>query len=64
MKIGVDPRIIELVEKFFDEKKNIYDIEHTIIPDDPQALRALLERAEDEMDRCRFHHWRNRNWPP
>lgn len=42
------PRVIELVKQFFDEKSNQYDIEHTIIPDDPQALRVLLERAEDE----------------
>jgi molybdenum cofactor synthesis domain-containing protein len=42
------PRIIELVKQFFDEKKNVYDIEHTIIPDDPLALSTLLERAEDE----------------
>jgi molybdenum cofactor synthesis domain-containing protein len=43
------PRIIELIKRFFDEKKNQYDIEHTIIPDDPQALRVLLEKAEDDM---------------
>jgi molybdenum cofactor synthesis domain-containing protein len=43
------PRIIELVKRFFDEKNNQYDIEHTIIPDNPEALRVLLERAEDEL---------------
>jgi len=43
------PRIIELVKQFFDEKNNRYDIEHTIIPDNPEALRVLLERAEDEL---------------
>jgi molybdenum cofactor synthesis domain-containing protein len=43
------PRIIELVKQFFNEKNNRYDIEHTIIPDNPEALRVLLERAEDEL---------------
>lgn len=42
------PRIVELLKPYFDFKKNVYEIEHTIIPDDPEALRVLLERAEDE----------------
>ncbi len=42
------PRIIELVEEFFTKSKNTFEIEHTIIPDDPESLRVLLERAEEE----------------
>ncbi|MEZ5198162.1 MAG: molybdopterin-binding protein [Bacteroidales bacterium] len=42
------PRIIDLARQFFEEKKNTYNIEHTIIPDDPEALRVLLDRAEDK----------------
>ena len=42
------PRIIELLEEFFEKNKNPVEIEHTIIPDDPEALRVLLERAEEE----------------
>ncbi len=41
------PRIIELVEDFFEKNNNPVEIEHTIIPDDPDALRVLLERAEE-----------------
>lgn len=41
------PRILELLEAFFEMNNNQFEIEHTIIPDDPEALRALLERAED-----------------
>lgn len=43
------PRIIELVESYFEKNNNPVEIEHTIIPDDPEALRALLERAEDNL---------------
>ena len=42
------PRIIELTQSFFDQNRNPVEIEHTIIPDDPEALRVLLDRAEDE----------------
>jgi len=45
------PRLIELLSDYFREHKNSVDIEHTIIPDDPEALRLLLERAvSDETD--------------
>jgi len=45
------PRVIEIIEQFFGEKKNKFDITHTIIPDDPDALRVLLEKAsEDHYD--------------
>ena len=42
------PRIIELTQSFSDQNRNPVEIEHTIIPDDPEALRVLLDRAEDE----------------
>lgn len=42
------PRIIELVDEFFNKINNPFEIEHTIIPDDPESLRVLLERAEEE----------------
>jgi len=42
------PRIIELVSTFFEDSNRKVEIEHTIIPDDPEALRLLLDRAEDE----------------
>ncbi|HPE55229.1 MAG TPA: molybdopterin-binding protein [Bacteroidales bacterium] len=42
------PRIIELTQSFCDQNRNPVAIEHTIIPDDPEALRVLLDRAEDE----------------
>ncbi len=42
------PRIIELTRNFFEEEHLELEIEHTIIPDDPEALRVLLDRAEDE----------------
>lgn len=42
------PRIIEIIEQFFNEKKNAFNIEHTIIPDDPDALRVLLEKAKED----------------
>ncbi len=41
------PRILELLEAFFEKHNNTIETEHTIIPDDPEALRTLLERAED-----------------
>jgi molybdopterin adenylyltransferase len=41
------PRIIELTYEHFWENDYAVEIEHTIIPDDPEALRILLERAED-----------------
>jgi len=45
------PRLIELLTAYFRKYKNSVDIEHTIIPDDPMALRLLLERAvTDETD--------------
>ena len=42
------PRIIEILEQFFNEKKNAFNIEHTIIPDEPDALRVLLEKADED----------------
>ena len=45
------PKVVELLNAYFQEKKNILEVEHTIIPDDPHALRVLLERAgQDEVD--------------
>jgi len=44
------PRIIELVEEFFNVNKNLFEIEHTIIPDDPDALYTLLEKAKNNED--------------
>lgn len=43
------PRIVELTYEYFRKINYLIEIEHTIIPDDPEALRFLLERAEDEM---------------
>ncbi len=43
------PRIIEILEAYFENNNNPVEIEHTIIPDDPESLRALLERAEDDL---------------
>lgn len=43
------PRIIEIVEAYFEKSNNPVEIEHTIIPDDPESLRTLLERAEDNF---------------
>jgi molybdopterin adenylyltransferase len=42
------PRIIELTEDYFLKNNYSVEIEHTIIPDDPEALRILLGRAEDQ----------------
>ncbi|MBC8487657.1 MAG: MOSC domain-containing protein [Bacteroidetes bacterium] len=41
-------RIAELTEAFFTKKSERFDIEHTIIPDDPQALEALLLKAREK----------------
>lgn len=41
------PRILELLSDFFEKNNRQFATEHTIIPDDPEALRVLLERAED-----------------
>jgi len=41
------PKIIELTKEYFNKINNLVEIEHTIIPDDPEALRVLLERAEE-----------------
>lgn len=43
------PRILELLKNFFEKNNNQFEVEHTIIPDDPEALRVLLERAEDNL---------------
>lgn len=43
------PRVIELTTQFFTANNNLVEIEHTIIPDDPEALRVLLDRAEDDQ---------------
>jgi molybdenum cofactor synthesis domain-containing protein len=43
------PRIIELLESFYQERNQVVEIEHTIIPDDPTALSALLKRAADHQ---------------
>lgn len=43
------PRILELLDEFFENNNRLFETEHTIIPDDPEALRALLERAEDNF---------------
>jgi molybdenum cofactor synthesis domain-containing protein len=42
------PAIIEMVEAYFTESAERFEIEHTIIPDDPYALETLLWKAEDE----------------
>jgi molybdenum cofactor synthesis domain-containing protein len=45
------PAIIGFVENYFAKKKERFSIEHTIIPDDPDALYALLEKAKaDKID--------------
>jgi molybdenum cofactor synthesis domain-containing protein len=41
------PRVIELTYDYFSRQNYLVQMEHTIIPDDPEALRVLLERAED-----------------
>lgn len=43
------PRIAELTYEYFWSNDFAVDIEHTIIPDDPEALRVLLEKAEDSQ---------------
>ncbi|MBM3436089.1 MAG: MOSC domain-containing protein [Bacteroidetes bacterium] len=42
------PRILELTSEYFSKNNWLAEFEHTIIPDDPEALRILLERAEDQ----------------
>lgn len=42
------PAVIEMVEDYFTERGERFEIEHTIIPDDPNALETLLWKAEDE----------------
>jgi molybdenum cofactor synthesis domain-containing protein len=42
------PRVVELVSEYFREQRNIVETEHTIIPDDPLALHALLEQCRKE----------------
>jgi molybdenum cofactor synthesis domain-containing protein len=39
------PRIIELTTQYFNKQNLAFESEHTIIPDDPDALRILLQRA-------------------
>ncbi|OQX75359.1 MAG: hypothetical protein B6D61_10560 [Bacteroidetes bacterium 4484_249] len=42
------PAIIEFLETFFSKKSERFEIEHTIIPDDPAALEALLLGAKEK----------------
>jgi len=42
------PRIIELAEAYLEKKGERFEIEHTIIPDDPDSLLVLLEKAKEE----------------
>ncbi|MBN2175754.1 MAG: MOSC domain-containing protein [Bacteroidales bacterium] len=42
------PRIVELTRKYFEDQNNPVHTEHTIIPDDPEALKILLLRAVEE----------------
>ena len=42
------PAIIEFLETFFSKKNECFEIEHTIIPDDPDALEALLLGAKEK----------------
>jgi len=45
------PRVVQLLEDYFSVQKGKAEIEHTIIPDDPDALRLLLERGlQEEVD--------------
>ncbi len=45
------PHIIEMVKTYFEKKGERFEIEHTIIPDDPDSLFVLLEKAkEDKVD--------------
>lgn len=39
------PRIIELLKNFFNDNSLFFEIEHSIIPDDPEQLEALLVDA-------------------
>jgi molybdopterin adenylyltransferase len=42
------PRIIELVKGFFEKLDHRVEFIHTIIPDNPESLRVLIDHAEDE----------------
>jgi molybdopterin adenylyltransferase len=42
------PRLTELLKAYFEQGKNLYEIENTIIPDDAQALGALLLDAVEQ----------------
>jgi molybdopterin adenylyltransferase len=42
------PRLTELLKVYFEQGKNLYEIENTIIPDDAQALGALLLDAVEQ----------------
>ncbi len=42
------PRIIELTETYFEKKGERFEIEHTIIPDDPDSLLVLLQNAKEK----------------
>ncbi|MCD4696082.1 MAG: MOSC domain-containing protein [Bacteroidales bacterium] len=42
------PAIIEFLEAFFAKKNEHFEIEHTIIPDDPDALEVLLLGAKEK----------------
>jgi molybdenum cofactor synthesis domain-containing protein len=37
-----------LAEAYFEKKGERFEIEHTIIPDDPDSLLVLLEKAKEE----------------
>jgi len=41
------PKIIEMVKEFFESYNNPVEFIHTIIPDNPESLRVLLDHAED-----------------
>jgi molybdopterin adenylyltransferase len=41
------PRIIELVKGYFEKNNQSVEFTHTIIPDNPESLRVLLDHAED-----------------
>ena len=42
------PRLTELLKNYFEQEKYLYEIENTIIPDDAQALGALLLDAVEQ----------------
>jgi molybdopterin adenylyltransferase len=41
------PKIIEIVNAYFENTSNPVEFTHTIIPDNPESLRVLLDHAED-----------------